>query len=66
MACFAKFHTITIKKHPFVLNLPPTYKHILENLFLRSLSGKLEISVFLPLGGFPLNISQLPTMLNRS
>ena len=57
---------MTIKKHPFVLNVPPTYKHITENLFLRRSSVELEISDFLPLGGFPLNISPLPTVQNSS
>ena len=32
-----QFHTITIQKHPFVLNQPPTYKHIPKNLFLQGL-----------------------------
>ena len=41
-----QFHIITITKHPFVLNLPPTYRHIPENLFLRRFSVELEISDF--------------------
>ena len=61
-----QLHTITIKKHPFVLNLPPTHKHIPENLFLRGSSDELEISDFWPLGCVPLNISPLPTVQNSS
>ena len=61
-----QFHPISIKKHPFVLNLPPTHKHIPENLFLRRSSVELEISGFLAFGGFPLYISPLPTVQNSS
>ena len=42
-----KFYTVTPKKHPFELNLPPTYKYIPENLFLRRSSVELEISEIL-------------------
>ena len=61
-----QFYTVTPKKHPFELNLPPTYKYIPANLFLRRSFVELEISDFLPLGGFPLIISPLPTVQNSS
>ena len=60
------FTQLPPKKHPFELNLPPTYKYIPENLFLQRSSVELEISDFLPLGGFLLNISPLPTVQNSS
>ena len=66
MAWLLQFHTATPKKHPFYLNLPPTYKYIPENLFLRRSSVELESSDFWPLEGFPLNISPLPTVQNSS
>ena len=59
MACLLKFYTVTPKKHPFELNLPPTYKYIPENLLLRRSSVELEISDFLPMLKFflsPMNL----------
>ena len=66
LSILLQLHTVTPEKHPFELNLPTTYKYIPENLFLQRSSVELEISDFLPLAGFPLNISPLPTVQNSS